>query len=127
MLITPASFKAAALEVGMPEIGSHPQSVDETAVHKLDTHWEITCPLKVNIFKGDIFKTNIVEVNVLEMDISEVHVSCHFVVHVAVLPVVPVQVAISPLTGKVCESSGSHRCIGMMDRVAGVNIVLKLE
>ena len=110
ILIILASFKAAALEKGVPEVGFHPHGVDEMAVYKLDTQWEIACPFKADIFKGDIFKTNIVEMHVLERDIFEVHVSCHLVVQIAVLPVLPVHVTVSPLRSKVSEPGGPHCC-----------------
>ena len=111
MLIIHASFKAAALEKGVSEVGFHPHGVDKMAVYKLDTQWEIACPFKADIFKGDIFKTNIVEMHVLERDIFEVHVSCHLVVQIAVLPDLPGHVTVSPLRSKVSEPGGPHCCI----------------
>ena len=95
----------------MSEVGFHPHAVLEMAVNELNTHREITCPLKADIFKCDVLKTNVVEMNVLEGDIFEVHVRCQLVVHVAVLPAPIVDVTISPLRGKVGESVGPHGCV----------------
>ena len=106
-----ASLKAAAMEVGVPEISSQKHCVDETAVNELSPEWEIMGPFKEYIFKGDIFKANVVEVHVLEMNVFEVHTIGHSVVQIAVLPEVLVLVITSPFMGEVSESSGSHSCI----------------